>query len=444
MLRRVDGDDLADDIGVQQPETERAAGPWLEGGLVEPAREAFGRGHEVEDDLARGVDLGLQLDPGVHADTIPRERTRAVRSWTIGIRSGMATVSHFRLTYLFEVPLVRRVAWHLSRVRRSLDRRFFIALGTGLFVVVLVAALAITVLEKPWTFESLGDSMYWSITTIFGQGDATYATSPGGWLVSWLLILFGVAILGTITGAFVALVIDFLLKEGQGMGASGFRDHIVICGWNATARDLVDELQTDDYRAKLVLVHRADRSPAGSGVYFVNGDPTDLADLERAGIEDAQAALIFPASPTDDADMRSILTIMAIESVAPHVRTVAEVNNPRHVEHFRRARVDEVLVTSSLASRLLARSALYPGLTGLVTDIVSGGEGSELYRVTCPRRMSACRSTRPAPGCAPSIERPCWLSAGAARRSSTRPPTSTSRPATRHSSWPSRWAPWRR
>ncbi len=289
-----------------------------------------------------------------------------------------------RLALLFEVPLVRRVAWHMSRVRRSLDRRFFVALVSGLFVVVLVAALAITVLEKPWTLESLGDATYWSITTIFGQGDASFATSPGGWLVSWLLILFGVAILGTITGAFVALVIDFLLKEGQGMGASGFHGHIVICGWNATARDLVDELQTDDYRAKLVLIHRADRNPAGNGVYFVNGDPTDVADLERAGIQDAEAALIFPASPTDEADMYSILTIMAIESLAPGVRTVAEVNNPRHVEHFRRARVDEVLVTSRLASRLLARSALYPGLTGLVSDIVSGGEGSELYRVYLP------------------------------------------------------------
>ena len=59
--------------------------------------------------------------------------------------------------------------------------------------------------------------------------------------------------------------------------------------------------------------------------------------------------------------MHSILTIMAIESMAPQVRTVAEVNNPRHVEHFRRARADEILVTSRLASRLLARSALYPG-----------------------------------------------------------------------------------
>jgi voltage-gated potassium channel len=75
---------------------------------------------------------------------------------------------------------------------------------------------------------------------------------------------------------------------------------------------------------------------------------------------------------------------MAIKSVASGVRTVAEVNNPRHEPHFERAGVDELLVTSKVASHLLARSALYPGLTGLVTDIVSGGEGSELYRITLP------------------------------------------------------------
>ena len=66
------------------------------------------------------------------------------------------------------------------------------------------------------------------------------------------------------------------------------------------------------------------------------------------------------------------------------MRTVVEVNNPNHVEHFQRAEADEILVSSQLVSRLMARSSLYPGLAGLVTDIVSGGEGSELYRVSLP------------------------------------------------------------
>ncbi|HEU0237061.1 MAG TPA: potassium channel protein [Candidatus Limnocylindrales bacterium] len=287
-------------------------------------------------------------------------------------------------TILVASPIIRRVAWHLRRVSGQLDRRFFLSIAEGIVGFVVIAAILVTALEKAWTFESLFDSINWGIATVLGQGSADYVTSPGGRVVSWLLILFGVALLGTITGALVALVIDFLLKEGQGMGASGYRDHIVICGWNATARDLVDELRGDEYTTRVVVIHEADKNPAGEGVYFVKGDPTSTSDLLRAGIAEASAALVFPAEPTNDADMRSILTIMAIESIAPGVRTVAEVNNPRHVDHFRRAHADEVLVTSRLASRLLARSALYPGLTELVTDIVSGGEGSELYRVTLP------------------------------------------------------------
>ncbi len=281
-------------------------------------------------------------------------------------------------------PLVRRVAWHIRRVAGQLNRRFFLTLAEGIVAFVLIASVLITGFEKPWTFESVFDSFNWGIATVLGQGDSTFITSPAGRIIGWLLILFGVAMLGMITGALVALVIDFLLKEGQGLGASGYKDHIVVCGWNTTARDLITELRGDDYKSKVVVLAEMDKSPAGPGVYFVRGDATSEDDLGRAGIREASAALIFPADASDGADMRSILTIMAIEHAAPGVRTVAEVNNPRHESHFRRAGVDELLVTSKIASHLLARSALYPGLTGIVTNIVSGGEGSELYRIRLP------------------------------------------------------------
>jgi voltage-gated potassium channel len=281
-------------------------------------------------------------------------------------------------------PLIRRIRFYARRAGGQLDRHFFITLVEGILVIVAIAAVLVTVLEKPWTLASLGSSFYWGLTTVLGQGDAAFITSPAGWLISWMLILFGVALFGTITGALIAIVIDFLLKEGQGMGASGYEGHVVVCGWNTTARDLIKELETDDYKVKIVVIAPLDKNPAGPGVYFVKGDPTEPADLERAGLAEASAALIFPTDDTNDADMRSILTVMAIESVAPDVRTVAEVNNPRHADHFRRAHVDELLVSSQVGARLLARSALYPGLTELVADIVSGGDGSELYRIAIP------------------------------------------------------------
>ena len=293
------------------------------------------------------------------------------------------------VTVLFAAPLLRRIGYHVSMMTRNVDKTFFIRLFAGLFFVVLIAAVMVNAFEGDrssvgqW-FGDLGNSFYWGVTTVMGAGDSSYVTSPVGFIVSWLLVLFGVAIVATITGALVGFLIDFLLKEGQGMGASGYRDHIVVCGWNSTARELIAELDGDDYDRKIVLIHEADKNPGGPGVYFVNGDVTSSEDLKRAGIEEAMAAVVCPADASNEADMRSILTVMAIESIAPHVRTVVEVNNPAHVEHFRRAKADEIMVTSRIASRLLARSSLYPGLAELVTDIVSGGEGSELYRVNLP------------------------------------------------------------
>ena len=286
---------------------------------------------------------------------------------------------------LFAAPIFQRLGFHARRIGGQLDRHFFLSLLTGLIGFVVVAALAVTLLEPDkLTLAGFGSSFYWAITTVIGSGDASYVSSPGGFLVGWLLAFFGVAIVAALTGAVVGFFIDFLLKEGQGMGAAGYRDHIVVCGWNTTARDLIEELKGDEFTTKVVVLAEAERNPAGDGVYFVRGDITSTDDLDRCGIREASAAIVFPADRSNEADMRSILAIMAIESMAPQVRTVAEVNNPAHVDHFRRAEADEILVTSRLASRLLARSALYPGLSELVTDIVSGGEGSELYRVALP------------------------------------------------------------
>lgn len=293
-------------------------------------------------------------------------------------------IVRLRIAGVFDSPFLRRMLWHVQRVGEKVDRRFFVALASGLATMVLLASVAVWLAEADLTVGDLAESVYWSLTTVLGQGDASFVSTPIGWGVGWLLGLFGVGIVATLTGALVGFVIDFLLKEGQGMGASGYRDHIVVCGWNTTARDLISELRSDDYQVRVVVLADAEKNPAGDGVYFVRGDSTSEEDLRRAGVESAVSAIICPRDASNEADMHSILTVLAIESIAPGVRTVVEVNNPSHVPHFERANVDEVLVTSRLASRLLARSAMYPGLTGLVTDIVSGGEGSELYRVVLP------------------------------------------------------------
>jgi voltage-gated potassium channel len=299
-----------------------------------------------------------------------------------------------RFAAFFSVPILRRAAFHVKRLTSGLDSSFFIRVGIVLVGILVAASALVTFMERDqpdtdWDtvgefFKQFGGWFYWSLTTVMSAGESGRVHTVTGYVVGWLLILFGVAIVASLTGALVGFLIDYLLKEGQGMGASGYRDHIIVCGWNSTARELIQELSTDEYTTKIVVITDSDKNPAGEGVYFVSGDITTAHDLKRAGVEDALAAVVCPADGSNEADMKSILCVMAIESLAPHVRTVVEVNNPNHVEHFQRADADEILVSSQLVSRLMARSSLYPGLAGLVTDIVSGGEGSELYRVQLP------------------------------------------------------------
>lgn len=298
--------------------------------------------------------------------------------------------SRARLLQALSSPLMRRIAFHVRRIRDELDIHFFRALMTSLTVTVTVSALLVTAAEEDKrSLAGLARSTYWAVTMVIGSGDASYVSSLVGYVVGWLLAFFGVAMVAALTAAVAGFVIDFILREGQGMGAAGYTGHIVVCGWNTTARELIEELRGDEFATKVVVIHDVERNPAGGGTYFVRGDPTSADDLRRAGIEDATAAIVCPADASNESDLRSILTVLAIETIAPSVRTVVEVNNPKHVEHFERAHADEILVTPQLASRLLARSALYPGMASLVTDIVSGGAGAELYRVSLPEEHLA-------------------------------------------------------
>src|SRR6058998_1364474 len=95
--------------------------------------------------------------------------------------------SPLRSLPIFDSPVIRRLVWHVNRMRGQLDRRFFMSLAQGIAGFVLIAAVLITLFEKPWTFESIFDSFNWGIATVLGQGDSSFVTSPAGRLIGWFL-----------------------------------------------------------------------------------------------------------------------------------------------------------------------------------------------------------------------------------------------------------------
>ncbi len=121
-----------------------------------------------------------------------------------------------RFARMFEFPVIRRVAWYFRQVSSRLDGGFFRPLLIGLIVFLVVTSTLVWLFETDRSGNALGQSVYWTSTTVLGQGDGSFAAGPVGWVAGWVLGLFGVAIVATMTGVLVGFFIDFLFKEGRG------------------------------------------------------------------------------------------------------------------------------------------------------------------------------------------------------------------------------------
>jgi voltage-gated potassium channel len=121
-----------------------------------------------------------------------------------------------RVSALFNVPLLRRVAFHARRIGQQVDRHFFITLLTAIGGFVVVATLLVALFEDKFTIGGIGNTLYWAVTTVIGSGDASYVTSLGGFIVAWLLAFFGVAIVAAMTGAVVGFLPRFPDRAGRG------------------------------------------------------------------------------------------------------------------------------------------------------------------------------------------------------------------------------------
>jgi voltage-gated potassium channel len=202
-----------------------------------------------------------------------------------------------RFATFFSIPIFRRAAFHVKRLTGGLDSSFFVRVGIVLAGFLLIASALVTLAEREreghtWTRSRVPQPVHGLALLVahhvMGAGDSSQVHTPDRLRVQLAAHPVRRRHRRSLTGALVGFLIDYLLKEGQGMGASGYRDHIIVCGWNATARELIQELSTDEYTTKIVVIHDADKNPAGDGVYFVSGDITTAHDLKRAGIEDAR------------------------------------------------------------------------------------------------------------------------------------------------------------
>jgi Trk K+ transport system NAD-binding subunit len=85
----------------------------------------------------------------------------------------------------------------------------------------------------------------------------------------------------------------------------------------------------------------------------------------------------------DEVDAKTLLSVLAIESVCPKCYTCVEVISSRNRVHFERTNADEIIVSAELTGSLLASSAMTHGVGRVVADLITT-EGAEFCSIDAP------------------------------------------------------------
>ena len=289
------------------------------------------------------------------------------------------------------------------RFMKGLYRERFVQIAIVILSVIFFSSLGVYYFERARVdsnIRSLWDGVWWAIVTMgtVGYGDK-YPITTGGRIVGLILIFAGVGLMSLFTATIASIFVEKKLKEGRGLETVKEKDHIVICGWNQHTEEVLQVLTTygtiDD--TPIILINELTVDDIDSfklkynkyNLKFLRGNYVHEDVLLRANIAKAKFALIMAdtsgSHPLDRIDERTTLAALTIKSIAPKVKTIAELLDGENRQHLKRANVDEIIVRGEHVGSLLASAINSPGLPKIFSSILSLTDTNKLWRVEIPR-----------------------------------------------------------
>lgn len=287
---------------------------------------------------------------------------RARTAWVISLllaffSAGLAVWFAHRLDAVFitNVLLIATLLVYGRRFNHS-------SLAAGsLFALLGVGSLLIYgVLGSLWfgsgyapPIRNLHTAFYYTVETMstVGYGDIVPRTLEARMFTVSMIVL-GITVFATTLSVVIGPLVGGSLKralEGR-MQRETRRNHFVIIGASSLAYTLWEELRSRN--VPITIVVPPDRiSPYPEDADVIVGDATSNEVLEQAGVPKAKAVLTLR-----DDDAENAFTVLAVKELAPGVKTIAAVNDVRHLSKIRRVQPDMLFAPQVLGSEILVRN----------------------------------------------------------------------------------------
>ena len=253
-------------------------------------------------------------------------------------------------------------------------RRIGIALG-GLFLLVAYGTAGYVIVEG----YPVLDALFMTVITITTVGyEEVHPLNGAGEVLTVTVIIFGV-----IGFLYTFGVLVELLSSGDWQrhrrsrrmerSLSALRDHVIVCGYGRTGRQVVRELATSD--ESYVVVEWGAEGLANveqDDVLHIVGDAASDEVLQQAGIGRARGLV-----SAVDSDERNVYIVLTARTLNPDLYIVARSSFPDSVDKLTRAGADRVVSPYTLSGRRMAALALQPAVVDTF-DVLTRGTAAAM------------------------------------------------------------------
>lgn len=140
-----------------------------------------------------------------------------------------------------------------------------------------------------------------------------------------------------------------------------------------------------------IWVRQVLEEPRLQGIHWIAGEPFEEATLERAHLKKADRALVLidsseRAPSADEADTRTVMTVLSLKKIRPELHVLAEVVDPDFLPYLEMAQVDEVLWVRETNRMLLAHCSSSTGIAEVFRALCGSREdgGGKLEAIEIP------------------------------------------------------------